>query len=327
MIKKILLGLLILVVIISIGFVILVNVRYDRTFNAPYPAIKASTDSAVIARGRYLAMGPAHCANCHSPISDFLKVEKGEETSLSGGFDFDLPIGMVYAPNITSEEETGIGKLRDEEIARSLRYGVRHDGKAILDFMPFYDLSDSDLTAVISFLRTQPSIKNKRPQHEWNFLGKAVMAFLIEPAGDGEVPPSPPIDSTAAYGKYLAASVANCRGCHTNRDMMTGAYIGTEYAGSAKFEVIDENFKIVKGKHLVTSNLTPDPETGRMSGWTKKDFMDRFRKGRVIPGSPMPWGPFSRMSDLELTALYKFLTSLDPVENEVPLGIQEGDPQ
>jgi len=327
MIKKILLGLLSILVIITIGFVIAVNLRYQRTFEAPYPNIQASTDSAIIARGRYLALGPAHCAHCHSPMSDFVKMDRGEVTTLSGGFNFDLPIGKVYAPNITSDEETGIGKLRDEEIARSLRYGVRHDGKAILDFMPFYDLSDRDLTAVISFLRTQEPVKNQRPQHELNFLGKAVHAFVIKPMGDGEVPEAPPVDSTAAYGKYLAASVANCRGCHTKRDMMTGAYIGPEYAGAAKFEIVDENGKIVSGKHLVTPNLTPDPETGRMNGWTQKDFIERFRKGRIIPGSPMPWGPFSRMSDLELTALYKFLTSLEPVKNEIPLGIQEGDAQ
>jgi len=327
MIKKVLLGLLSLVVIVAVGFVIAVYTRYDRTFEAPYPTIKASTDSAIIARGRYLALGPAHCANCHSPIQDYMKVEKGEETSLRGGFNFELPIGNVYAPNITSDEETGIGKLRDEEIARSLRYGVRHDGKAIIDFMPFYDLSDSDLTAVISFLRTQAPVNNLRPQHEWNFLGKAVLAFMIEPMGDGEVPEAPPIDSTAAYGKYLAASVANCRGCHTNRDMMTGAFIGTEYAGGTKFEIIDESGKIVSGKHLVTPNLTTDVETGRINGWSQKDFIERFRKGKLVPGSPMPWGPFSRMSELELTALYKFLTSLEPVKNQVPLGIQEGDPQ
>jgi mono/diheme cytochrome c family protein len=327
MIKKILLGLLSLVAVVIIGFVIAVFARYNRTFEAPYPEIKASTDSAVIARGKYLAMGPAHCANCHSPMADFMKVESGEETSLSGGFNFELPIGKVYAPNITSDEETGIGKLRDEEVARSLRYGVRHDGKAILDFMPFYDLSESDLTAVISFLRTQAPVKNQRPQHEWNFMGKAVMAFLVKPMGDGEVPETPPIDSTAAYGKYLAASVANCRGCHTKRDMMTGAFVGIDYAGGTKFEILDENYKIIQGKHLVTPNLTPDPETGRLNGWSQKDFIDRFRKGRVIPGSPMPWGPFSRMSDLELTAVYKFLASLEPVKNEIPLGIQEGDPE
>lgn len=327
MIKKVLLGLLSLVVVLVIGFVVLVYTRYNRTFDAPYPEIKASTDSAMIARGRHLALGPAHCAHCHAPTADFLRVDNGEEVPLSGGFNFQLPIGVVYAPNITSDEETGIGKLTDAELARALRYGVKHDGKALIDFMPFYDLSDSDLTAVISFLRTQAPVKNQRPQHEWNFLGKAVLAFVIKPMGDGEVPSPPAIDSTAAYGKYLAASVANCVGCHTNRDMMTGAFIGPQYAGGAKFELVDENGKIVSGKHLVTPNLTTDPETGRLNGWSQKDFMDRIRKGRVIPGSPMPWGPFSRMSDLELTALYKFLTSLEPVKNEIPMGIQDGDPQ
>ncbi|MBL7877217.1 MAG: cytochrome C, partial [Cyclobacteriaceae bacterium] len=52
MIKKIFLGLLILVVVLVIGFVLLVLARYDRTFEAPYPQITASTDSAIIARGR-----------------------------------------------------------------------------------------------------------------------------------------------------------------------------------------------------------------------------------------------------------------------------------
>jgi hypothetical protein len=33
------------------------------------------------------------------------------------------------------------------------------------------------------------------------------------------------------------------------------------------------------------------------------------------------------MTDLELTAIYKFLTSVEPVKNVVPLGIQEGDPK
>ncbi len=63
MIKKILLGLLILVAVVAIGFVTMVYTRYERTFEAPYPNISASTDSAVIARGRYLALGPAHCAH------------------------------------------------------------------------------------------------------------------------------------------------------------------------------------------------------------------------------------------------------------------------
>jgi mono/diheme cytochrome c family protein len=326
MIKKILIGLFAVVLLIVAVFAILVYARHDRTFEAPYPDIKASTDSALIARGRYLALGPAHCTHCHAPMSEFFKVDRGEEVPLSGGFNFELPIANIYAPNITPDEETGIGKLTDGELARAFRYGVRHDGKALMDFMPFYDMSQSDLTALISFLRAQQPVKNQRPAHEFNFIGKAVMAFLIKPMGDGDVPPSPPADSTAEYGKYLSASVANCRGCHTNRSMMTGAYIGPDYGGGPKMEVVDASGKIIPGKHLVPPNLTPHTETGRMTGWSQKDFIERFRKGRVIPGSPMPWGPFSRMTDLELVAIYKYLQTVEPVNNAVALGIQEGDP-
>lgn len=326
MIKKILLGMLFLASMAVIGLAVAVFIRKDRTFEVPYPDLKASTDSAVIARGRYLVYGPAHCSFCHAPTPEFFRVDKGEEVALSGGFDFKLPIGMIYAPNITQDKETGIGNFTDAQIARALRYGVRHDGKAILDFMPFYDLSDQDLTAIISYLRTQPAIANKRPQHELNMLGNAVFAFLIEPMGDGEVPVAPLADSTVEYGKYLAESVANCRGCHTMRDMQTGAYIGPYYAGQLKMAPVNEKGEELRDKYLVTQNLTPDPATGRMNGWTRKDFIARFRNGRIIPGSPMPWGPFSRMNDVELTALYKFLMSLEPVNSVTPIGVQEGTP-
>ena len=289
--------------------------------------LRQASDSSLIARGEYLVYGPAHCASCHTPISEFSRLNAGEKVPLSGGIDFVLPVGVVYAPNITPDEETGIGSFTDQEIARALRYGVKTNGHALVDFMPFYDLSDRDLTAVISYLRTTAAVKNKRPENEWNFMGKAVMALgMIKPMGDGEVPPAPEPDSTAAYGKYLAESVANCRGCHTNRDMMTGAYIGTDYAGQTKFEVFDEQGRIIKGKHLVTPNLTPDPETGRMALWPKEVFINRLRAGTAIPGTPMPWGPYSRMTDIELTALYKYLQSLQPVHAATPIGIQEGDP-
>ena len=33
----------------------------------------------------------------------------------------------------------------------------------------------------------------------------------------------------------------------------------------------------------------------------------------------MRWGPFSRMSEEDLRAIYIFLNSLDPVENDVGL--------
>ena len=318
---------LVIIIVVTVGGVITYALSsYQKTFDAPYPNITASTDSAVIARGKYLSLGPAHCAECHTPMSERAKVLAGEEVPMSGGLDFVMPFGTLYTPNITSDPETGIGNLTDQEIARSLRYGIRHDGQAMLDLMPFYDLSDEDLTAIISYLRTQPPVKNQRPENTYNFLGKMLKTFALVPPGDGDVPPTPPQDSTAAYGQYLVNSVANCRGCHTEIDFMTGEYIGHDLAGGFPFEVFNENGQVVKGKHLVSPNITTDKTTSIMAEWTQEDFIYRFKSGVLIEGTPMPWGPFSRMSDLELTAIYKYLKTVPPVNRKNPYGIQEGDP-
>ena len=142
-----------------------------------------------------------------------------------------------------------------------------------------------------------------------NFLGKAVTAFLLKPVGpEGEVKKIVSPDTTAEYGKYIAFFIANCRGCHTNRSLMTGAYTGTDFAGGLKLEALD-------GSYCVTPNLTPDKETGRITGWTEEQFINRFRMQRVIATSDMPWDQFRKMSDNDLKAIYKFITSLQPVKN------------
>lgn len=317
----------IVLLVFIIGFVVFVLIRSNRTYDAPYPEITASTDPGVIARGEYLVYGPAHCVDCHAPISEFSNVRMGKKVPLSGGMDFVIPPGIVHSPNITPDPETGIGSYTDGEIARAMRYGIKRDGSPLVDFMPFYDLNDKDLTAIISYLRSISPVKNKRPDNEWNFMGKAILAFgLIKPMGDGIVPASIKPDTSLAYGKYLAESVANCRGCHTERDMMTGAYVGTDYAGNQPFEVFDDHGKIIKEKHLITPNLTPDPETGRMAMWQKDVFIARMRAGSAIPGSPMPWGAYKIMTDSDLTAIYKYLQSLEPVNQPTPVGVQDGDP-
>lgn len=297
--------------VLIIGITAVVAMRQNNKFEAPYPEIKASKDSTPIARGKYLVYGPAHCAHCHTPMDAIERLEKGEEVALIGGHLFEIPPGKFYARNITPDKETGIGNYTDEEIARTLRFGVKKNGSALLDFMPFHNLSDEDLTAVISYLRTTKPIRNAVPENRFNVLGRVVNAFMIKPVGpEGEVPKSVAQGPTPEYGKYLAHYVANCRGCHTERDLKTGKFTGIDFAGGLEFEE-----PALKGVKFVTPNLTPDKKTGKIADWSEEQFIKRFRAGRQIAASPMPWGPFSRMTDDELKAIYRYLHSLKPVEN------------
>ncbi len=54
-----------------------------------------------------------------------------------------------------------------------------------------------------------------------------------------------------------------------------------------------------------------------MYGWTVEQFIQRFRLGRGVKESIMPWEAFKTYSDNDLKAIYKYLVSLEPVKNEV----------
>jgi len=303
------------IVILVAGLVVYIQFGYRKKFNnIPYPDIHASKDSAVIARGKYLVYGPAHCAMCHAGLGMDTLVDKGMELPLAGGFELHIPVGTFRPRNITSDKETGIGNLTDGEIARTLRYNVSHNGEALIAFMPFQELSADDMTAVISYLRTLPPVHHVVPPSEYNFMGKIVKTFVLKPTMPVNEPPKHvQKDSTAEYGKYLAMSVANCHGCHTDRNMKTGEFTGQPFAGGLIFAPSPET----SGFGFVSPNLTPDKETGKITEWNEMAFINRIRQGRLYKGSPMPWGPFSRMDETDLKAIYRFLHNVEPVKNVI----------
>lgn len=306
MFKRILkwIGILLLFIIISVA--IITVFRQHLVYDAPYPAISASKDSAVIARGRHLVTSSAHCVDCHYTGNADSLLNLGQDVPLSGGVKFALPVGDIYSRNITPDRETGIGRFTDQQIARALRYGVHPDGGAVFDFMPFHNTSDEDLTAIISYLRSQKPVAKLKPENHLNVLGRLVNAFMVKPVGPtGEVPKTIQRDTTATYGKYLVLNVAECSGCHTKRDM-SGAYTGAPFAGGGPMEE--------HGIVFTPPNLTPD-STSRIFEWTQKNFIDRFRMGKLIPQSPMPWNSYKRMTDDELKAGYQFLKTVKPVKS------------
>ena len=284
--------------------------RENRTFPTPAVDLHASTDPAVIARGRYLVSGPGHCAECHGAPDQQAARAAGQEIPLSGGVEFVLPVGTFRVPNLTSDPETGLARRTDGDIARILRYGVRPDGRGMLPFMPFANLSDDDLTAIVSYLRSLPPVRHEVKPHDVNALGRIVKAFVITPKGPtGPVLASMPQAETAAYGHYLAHNVANCVGCHTRIDMRTGEPAGPAFGGGMVIESMT-----APDKKFVTPNLTPEPRWGWIASWPEEVFVARFRQGLVRQGSPMPWSAFRNMSDGDLRALYRYLRTVKPVE-------------
>jgi mono/diheme cytochrome c family protein len=274
----------------------------------PSNHLRAVDVPALVERGRYLAYGPAHCAACHGDPRLEAEMRHGREIPLSGGRTFDLgPLGTIIAPNITSDPVAGIGALDDDTLVRSLRYGISRHGEPLVPFMSFADMTDEDLQAVLSFLRSLEPVGRPVPPSELTWLGTLVVKLVLDPQGPIEPPATRVVRGRdSEYGRYLAHTVANCHGCHTQRSKLTGAFVGPAFAGGMEFDEA--------GRKFVSPNLTP-VATGSLRSITEREFIERFRiDGRGLAGSPMPWESFARMTDADLGAIYRYLKTLEPAE-------------
>ena len=315
--KRLLLWTAAVLSLVVIGAFVTVQLRWTRTFDAPTPAIAASVDPAVVSHGRYLVYSAAACAYCHVPKEQWTTLDKGTELPLSGNHVFRLPFGELFSANLTPDRETGIGRRTDGELARILRHGVRADGRAAFPLMEFQGLTDEDLTAVISFLRSAPAVANAVPEHRLSLLGKTLMAFAIEPASPASPPASTsPRGPSVERGEYLATKVSSCVACHTDRDDQ-GNLVGPPFGGGQRMDVAEDATKV-----FVPPNLTPDPETSPIGKWNEDGFVGRVRAGEVVKGTPMPWGAFARMTDDDLRSIYRYLRTLPPFVHATGPAIQ-----
>ena len=293
-----------------------VQTNWDRKYDSPYPDLKASTDSAAIARGKYLVYGPAHCASCHISLDDYEAMEAGEQVPLKGGEVFNLKIGVLTAINLTPDKETGIGNLTDGEIARAMRDAIGHDGRVLPAFMPFKLMTDEDVIAVLSFLRSQTPVSNKinKPEYtregKWRLSTGSHQPRIIE----GTPKKSIPREASVVYGEYLVNTVANCVGCHSVASIEYGVkeFEFGPLSGGVQFGGTNVN-----NYRFITPNLTPEKQTGIIANWGEEAFLARFKQGRIYENSPMPWGSFARMDEVDIRAIYRYLNSIPPIAHKI----------
>ncbi len=317
MLKKALrvLGAVLVLLIVCIGvFVAYVQLTYKRDFSStPRPDLKSSTDPKIIEQGEYLTNAIAHCSACHSPASAVeARVLPADIKNVSGGYELKAgPFGTYRPANLTSDPETGIGKLTDPDLARIIRHGVAPDGR--LDaFMSFVvgPMADEDLVAIMSYLRSLPPIKNATKPSEWGFIAKA-LSSKFNPNMRKAPKYVPAGGASAARGEYLANGPALCGGCHSPYDFMKGM----ELAGPAFSGEFEPEPDPTDGAYeIVSPNITIDP-TGVLANYTEDTFVQRFKKGgRAIKGSKMPWENFARMTDDDLRSIFRFLQTVPPAK-------------
>ncbi len=264
-----------------------------------------------LARGRYIAENVAGCMDCHSPhdwTQHDAPISPGKE-----GSGQHMPLGGVpgtlYAPNLTPDPETGSGNWTDDEIARAIREGIGHDGRALFPLMPyqhFRSMSDEDLASVVVFLRSLPAVRNPLPQTQIIFPVKYLMRSAPEPVT--QPVPQPDLSTPVARGAYLV-NIAACSDCHTPQKQ--GEPIrGMDFAGGF----------VLEGPwgRVASANITQDP-TG-IPYYDETLFLQVMRTGYAKArriSQIMPWSSFRGMTDEDLLAVFAYVKTIPPVHHRV----------
>ncbi len=280
-----------LVGLFILAFVIVLiasNSRMNKTYDIQVETVAVPADAEAIALGEHLAVIRG-CTDCHYK-------------NLGGGIFIDDPaLGTLYAANLTPGEG-GIGNYSDEDWVRAIRHGVGPDGKPLL-WMPaqeFYYLNDTDLGALIAYLRTITAVDNQNPDNTLRPLGRVLFLAgqldllpveLID--HEGSRPPAVAVGVTAEYGEYLAVG---CTGCH-----------GPGFSGGP--------IPGAPPDWPPAANLTP---SGHLADWSEDEFLAAFRTGVKPTGEQftenMPYKAVGQMTDDELKAVWLFLQSLPSKE-------------
>ena len=275
----------------------------DRTFKAT---------PARLERGRYLVTAVTGCVACHSERDPNTPGMPPVSDKVGGGTIFgegsDLP-GRLVAQNLTPDKETGAGNWTDDMLARAIREGIGHDGRALFPLMPYMnyrEMPDEDLASVIVYVRSLAAVKNPLPKTEIIFPVKYFMRSAPEPVIAPV--PTPDLSDTVKRGAFLVR-MSSCADCHTPQ-VKGQPKPGLEYGGGLMFTTPEGI--------VMAANITPD--VSGISYYDEDLFVQAFRTGKVKARSLspiMPWYFYRNMTDEDLKAVFAYLRTLKPVRHTI----------
>lgn len=315
---KILLGLIGLVILMLIALIIYLTAILPNVGNPP--DLKVELTPERIERGQYLAHHVMLCMDCHSERDyTLLTAPLIPNTLGKGGEVFDQNMGLpgrYVAPNITPAK---LSDWTDGEIFLAITTGVSKDGHALFPIMPYPNysqLDEEDIKSVIAYIRTLEPIEHEVEKSRSDFPVNLLINTMPKPAN---LKAKPPKSDQINYGRYMATA-ASCTDCHTI--MGSNGPVAEPFSGGAEFRFPD-------GSVVRSANITPCEKTG-IGNWTEDQFIARFKayadSAFVAPKigpddfkTVMPWTFYGKMETEDLKAIFAYLKSLPPVENQVAL--------
>ena len=275
---------------------------------AARPAGTTNAETLLIQKGEYLARA-GDCVACHT---------NPEGKEFAGGRPMPTPFGALYSPNITPDEETGIGQWSADEFYRMMHSGVSRDGSLLYPAMPFASytrVTRADSDAIYAYLMSVQPVKQKNRPHELRFpfnnrellIGWRTLYFK-----EGEYQPDPKQSEQWNRGAYLVEGLGHCAMCHTAINALGGSKESQEFEGG-----------MIPNQNWYAPSLTSNREAG-LGEWELKDIADLMQVGvskRATVYGPMAevvYNSLQYMTDADAEAMAVYLKTL-PKRDADPL--------
>jgi len=284
---------------IGLGWVIFMQRPWQQLAPATQAA-QGGTD--IISRGEYLARA-GDCIACHTATGG---------RDYAGGRPMPTPFGSLFGPNITPDDETGIGKWTADEFYRMMHTGVGRDGKLLYPAMPFQSytkVTREDSDAIYAYLMSLEPVRQPSRPHELRFpynnrdllVGWRSLFFR-----QGPYVPNQAQSAEWNRGAYLTEGLGHCAMCHSAINMLGGSSESKAFAGG-----------LIPEQNWYAPSLTSNREAG-LGEWSIQDIVDLLRSGVSARGAV--YGPMAEvtfhslqyLSDEDVRAMAVYLKSLPP---------------
>jgi mono/diheme cytochrome c family protein len=250
--------------------------------------------------GEYLARA-GDCVACHTEPTG---------KPFAGGRAMATPFGNLYVPNITPDDETGIGQWTSDEFYRMMHTGVSRDGALLYPAMPFASytkVTRADSDAIYAYLMSVTPVKQKNRPHELRFpfnkrellVGWRTLYFK-----EGEYKADPKQSALWNRGAYLVEGLGHCAMCHTAINALGGSKEAQAFEGG-----------MIPNQNWYAPSLTSNREAG-LGEWSTRDIVDLLQTGISLrattygPMAEVTYNSLQYMSDADAEAMAAYLRTL-----------------
>src|SRR5690554_1372893 len=260
----------------------------------------ADSKAELIKKGEYLAR-VGDCVSCHT-VTD--------KKAFAGGHAMRTPFGTLYTPNITPDNQTGIGQWTFEHFWQALHHGKGYKGELLypaFSYTSYIKVTREDALAIYTYLQSVPAIKQKNKDHSLSFpynIRSALYAWRLLYFTPGEYQPDNNLSEEWNRGAYLVQGLGHCNECHTTRNAL-GA--------------MDQKSPLAGGQIPVQGWYAPNlsmQKGGSLEGWSQEDMVTLLKTGLSARGGAI--GPMADvvrnstqyMTDADLNAVAVYLQTL-----------------